>query len=52
MRSGPQHSEAEVTPSASESWSIRLDDVSVTYPNGTTALRGISLDITPDRERS
>lgn len=47
MRSDPQHSEAEVNPSASESWSIHLDDVSVTYPNGTTALREISLDIAP-----
>ena len=30
---------------ASASWSIRLDDVSVTYPNGTRALSGVSLDI-------
>ncbi|MDP6176825.1 MAG: phosphonate ABC transporter ATP-binding protein [Acidimicrobiales bacterium] len=27
------------------SWSIHLNDVSVTYPNGTTALRNVSLDI-------
>ncbi|MER3386991.1 MAG: phosphonate ABC transporter ATP-binding protein [Microcella pacifica] len=47
MRSAPQRPEAEVTPSASGSWSIRLDDVSVTYPNGTTALRNVSLDIAP-----
>lgn len=47
MRSSPQRSEAEFNPSASESWSIHLDDVSVTYPNGTTALREISLDIAP-----
>lgn len=29
----------------SSSWSIQLDDVSVTYRNGTTALRGVSLEI-------
>ncbi|MFB7892754.1 phosphonate ABC transporter ATP-binding protein [Microbacterium sp. NPDC056044] len=40
-----QRAEAGARPSASASWSIRLDDVSVTYPNGTRALRGVSLDI-------
>ncbi len=36
---------ADALSSAPASWSIRLDDVSVTYRNGTTALRGITLDI-------
>jgi len=47
MRSSPLRSVAEANPSATESWSIHLDNVSVTYPNGTTALQGISLDIAP-----
>ncbi len=45
MHTDPQHAEAGEIPSASASWSIRLDDVSVTYRNGTRALRGVSLDI-------
>lgn len=45
MHTDSQSPEAEVTPSASGSWSIRLDDVSVRYPNGTRALNGITLDI-------
>lgn len=44
MHTDPQRAEAE-HPSASASWSIRLDDVSVTYPNGTRALTGVSLEI-------
>ncbi|HEV7950380.1 MAG TPA: phosphonate ABC transporter ATP-binding protein [Glaciihabitans sp.] len=44
MHIDSQRAEAGVTP-ASASWSIRLDNVSVTYPNGTTALSGVSLDI-------
>jgi phosphonate transport system ATP-binding protein len=47
MHTDPHRAEAGVTPSASASWSIRLDNVSVTYPGGTTALRGVSLDIAP-----
>ncbi len=31
--------------SAAASWSVTLDDVSVTYPNGTRALSGVSLNI-------
>jgi len=31
--------------SSPTSWSIHLNNVSVTYPNGTTALRNVSLDI-------
>jgi phosphonate transport system ATP-binding protein len=45
MSSDPQRAEAEAQPSASAPWSIRLENVSVTYPNGTRALRGVSLDI-------
>lgn len=45
MHTDPQRAEAGVVPSASASWSIRLSDVSVTYPNGTRALRGVSIDI-------
>lgn len=45
MTTDPQRAEVEAQPSASAPWSIRLDDVSVTYPNGTRALRGVSLDI-------
>ena len=45
MHTDPQRAEAGVLPQASASWSIRLDDVSVTYPNGTRALSGVSLDI-------
>lgn len=41
----PHGAEVEGPPSAPASWSIRLDDVSVTYPNGTQALRGVSLEI-------
>lgn len=45
MHTDPQHAEAGAQPPASGSWSIRLNDVSVTYRNGTRALRGVSLDI-------
>ncbi|MEZ3161139.1 phosphonate ABC transporter ATP-binding protein [Microbacterium sp. BWT-B31] len=49
MHTDPQRAEAGASPSASApasaSWSISLDDVSVTYRNGTQALRGVSLDI-------
>jgi len=45
MHAESQHAEAGARPSASASWAIRLDDVSVTYPNGTRALSGVSLDI-------
>jgi len=45
MRADARGTEAGATPSASASWSIRLDDVSVTYRNGTRALRGVSVDI-------
>lgn len=45
MKTDPHSAEAGVIPSASVSWSIRLDNVSVTYPGGTSALRGVSLDI-------
>lgn len=45
MHTDPQRAEAGAHSSASASWSIRLGDVSVTYPNGTRALRGVSLDI-------
>ena len=41
----PHGAEVEGPPSAPASWSIRLDDVSVTYPNGTQALRRVSLEI-------
>ena len=45
MHTDPQRAEVRALPQASASWSIRLDDVSVTYPNGTRALNGVSLDI-------
>lgn len=45
MHADSLHAEVGALPSASASWSIRLDDVSVTYPNGTRALSGVSLDI-------
>ncbi|WP_243229315.1 phosphonate ABC transporter ATP-binding protein [Microbacterium sp. CIAB417] len=45
MHTDPQRAEAGALLPASASWSIRLDDVSVTYPNGTRALSGVSLDI-------
>lgn len=45
MHIDPHRAEAGIHSSASASWSISLDDVSVTYPNGTRALRGVSLDI-------
>ena len=44
MRTEPHRAEAGTTP-ASASWSLTLDDVSVTYPNGTRALSGVSLSI-------
>lgn len=47
MHTDPQSSEAGVHTSASASWAIRLDNVSVTYPGGTVALRGVSLDVDP-----
>ncbi|WOQ17276.1 phosphonate ABC transporter ATP-binding protein [Raineyella sp. W15-4] len=37
--------EAAVAPSGP--WPVHLEDVAVRYPNGTQALRGISLDIAP-----
>lgn len=45
MHTDPHTAEAGATPPASASWSIRLDDVSVTYPNGTRALSGVNLQI-------
>lgn len=45
MHADSLHAEAGTLLPASASWSIRLDDVSVTYPNGTRALSGVSLDI-------
>lgn len=44
INSDLQRAEAGTHP-ASASWSVRLDDVSVTYPNGTKALSGVSLEI-------
>lgn len=44
MLTDSQREEVGVSPTSS-SWSIRLDDVSVTYPNGTKALSGVSLHI-------
>ncbi|RLK52453.1 phosphonate ABC transporter ATP-binding protein [Microbacterium telephonicum] len=44
MHTQPQLAEAGITP-ASASWAITLDDVSVTYANGTRALSGVSLSI-------
>lgn len=40
-----QHDAEAAASAASASWSIRLDDASVTYPNGTVALKNVSLDI-------
>ncbi|WP_426737906.1 phosphonate ABC transporter ATP-binding protein [Plantibacter sp. 2H11-2] len=45
MNTDQHRAEARAQLAASASWSIRLDDVSVTYPNGTKALRNVSLDI-------
>ncbi|GEK85782.1 phosphonate ABC transporter ATP-binding protein [Microbacterium aerolatum] len=45
MHADSLRAEAGTLLPASASWSIRLDDVSVTYPNGTRALSGVSLDI-------
>lgn len=45
MHADSLRAEAEDLIPASASWSIRLDDVSVTYPNGTRALSGVSLNI-------
>lgn len=47
MSTDPQSAEVGTTTPASAptSWSISLDDVSVTYPNGTRALSGVSLEI-------
>ncbi|WP_119698258.1 phosphonate ABC transporter ATP-binding protein [Microbacterium halotolerans] len=46
MSTPAERAEAGVAP-ASASWPIRLDGASVTYPNGTTALRNVSLTISP-----
>ncbi|OCG72647.1 phosphonate ABC transporter ATP-binding protein [Microbacterium sediminis] len=46
MTSGAHTAEAGLVP-ASASWPIRLERVSVTYPNGTAALRDVSLTIAP-----
>ncbi|WP_221586080.1 phosphonate ABC transporter ATP-binding protein [Microbacterium sp. G2-8] len=46
MTSDAPRAEAGFAP-ASASWPIRLDGVSVTYPNGTAALRDVSLAIEP-----
>ncbi|MGB4780182.1 phosphonate ABC transporter ATP-binding protein [Microbacterium sp.] len=45
MRSESRPAEAGVIPPASASWSLRLDDVSVTYPGGTRALKNVSLEV-------
>lgn len=45
MHADSLRAEAGILSPASASWSIGLDDVSVTYPNGTRALDGVSLDI-------
>ncbi|WP_040163971.1 phosphonate ABC transporter ATP-binding protein [Microbacterium gorillae] len=37
--------DAHSTEGASAPWGIRLDDVTVRYPNGTVGLRGVNLDI-------
>ncbi|WP_312676559.1 phosphonate ABC transporter ATP-binding protein [Microbacterium sp.] len=44
MRTELHRAEVGATP-ASASWSLTLDDLSVTYANGTRALRGVSLTI-------
>lgn len=44
MPTAAHPAEAGITP-ASASWSIDLDDVSVTYPNGTRALKNVSLTV-------
>ncbi|MAM54932.1 phosphonate ABC transporter ATP-binding protein [Microbacterium sp. UBA3394] len=44
MREDTHGVEVGVAP-ASTPWSIRLDDVSVTYPNGTRALKNVSAEI-------
>ena len=46
-RAEGQRPEAEDTSSASGSWPITLDNVGVTYPNGTVALSDVSLTIAP-----
>ncbi|GGD45113.1 phosphonates import ATP-binding protein PhnC [Microbacterium faecale] len=46
MSSATPRAEAGNNP-ASAAWSIRLDGASVTYPNGTTALKDVSLTIAP-----
>lgn len=46
MHADARRAEAGTTP-ASASWHIKLDDVSVTYPNGTKALQNVSLSIEP-----
>ncbi|WP_029149511.1 phosphonate ABC transporter ATP-binding protein [Microbacterium indicum] len=45
MTSPAQAPEAGHQSPASGSWPIRLDGATVTYPNGTQALRGVSLEI-------
>jgi phosphonate transport system ATP-binding protein len=44
MHADARGAEAGLVP-ASASWPIRLHDVAVTYPNGTKALEGVTLDI-------
>lgn len=46
MTADARRAEAGTTP-ASASWQIGLDHVGVTYPNGTIALRDVSLQIAP-----
>lgn len=46
MHTDARRVEAGTVP-ASTPWHIELDDVSVTYPNGTRALSGVSLRIEP-----
>ncbi|MEO7126256.1 MAG: phosphonate ABC transporter ATP-binding protein [Nakamurella sp.] len=41
----PTNTAANFGPSATTPWSIHMTDVSVTYPNGTHALRNVSLSI-------
>ncbi|GAA1160841.1 phosphonates import ATP-binding protein PhnC [Microbacterium oxydans] len=40
-----QHVDAAASVAASTPWSIRLDEVTVRYPNGTVGLNRVSLDI-------
>lgn len=40
-----QHVDAAAPATASTPWSIRLDEVTVRYPNGTIGLNRVSLDI-------